>query len=76
MTPTAKQPEQSSAAKITLNAEISFRRRISSRVKQTISACRLALLAITTSLISAPRAAYWFSTESSGGIAATHSASR
>ncbi|MFY9837836.1 MAG: hypothetical protein WAK55_15490 [Xanthobacteraceae bacterium] len=42
MTPTAKQPAQSSAAKIIINAEISFRRRVSSN-----PLARLAVLAIT-----------------------------
>jgi len=37
MTPTAKQPAQSSAAKIIINAEISFRRRVSSKANQRIS---------------------------------------
>jgi hypothetical protein len=47
MTPTARQPAQNSAAKIIINAEISFRRRVSSKANQRISTYRLAVLAIT-----------------------------
>jgi hypothetical protein len=46
MTPIAKQPAQSSGAKIIINAEISFRRRVSSKANQRISTCPLAVLAI------------------------------
>jgi hypothetical protein len=37
MTPTAKQPGQSSAAEIMLNVEISFRQRVSSKANPKIS---------------------------------------
>jgi hypothetical protein len=37
MTPTAKQPAQSSAAKTIINAEISFRRRVTNKANQRIS---------------------------------------
>ena len=39
MTPTAKQLAQSSAAKIIINAEISFRRRVSSEANRRIFTC-------------------------------------
>jgi hypothetical protein len=54
MTPTAKQPAQSSAAKIIINAEISFRRRVSSEAKQRVFTCQLARFQTEAAVLSPP----------------------